>query len=151
MKKFYNPQAVFKLLKGKTNGTLLLSEILPNDLYCTENIQWRELLQHQTEMPAIEVMENLYAVANRLQALRDTVFQSNPITVTSAWRSEKYNKTVGGEDNSFHCKGMAIDFQVKNIMPSHVQDILFNHSGGLGLNSKTFTHMDIGNKRRWSY
>ncbi len=150
MKKTYNPQAIYKLLKGKAeDGTLLLSEILTNDMYCTENIQWRELLLRQTQLPAIEVLENLYAVANRLQAFRDTIFQNNPITITSAWRSEKYNKQIGGEDNSFHCKGMAIDFQVKNIMPSHVQDLLFHHSGGLG-KYRLFSHIDTANKRRWN-
>ena len=155
MKQIYNPQAVFKLLKGKTNGTLLLSEIIPNDMYCTKNFQWGELLQHQTEMPAIEILENLYAVANRLQGYRDTVFQGNPITIDSAWRSVKYNRDIAhGEDHSRHCLGMAIDFKVKNIAPCHVQDLIASNAGGLG-RYNGFTHMDIfmdfaeGN-RRWN-
>ena len=149
MKEFYNPQAVYKLLKGKTDGKKLLSELLPNTLYCTENIQWRELLLHQTELPAIEVLENLYAVANRLQALRDTVFQSNKVTITSAYRSEAYNKKIGGELHSKHCKGMALDFVVQNIAPVQVQSLLANHAGGLGV-YKNFTHIDVSDKRRWN-
>ena len=149
MKKFATPSQVYNLLKGKTNGTKLLSKILPDSCYCTENIQWRELLLHQVELPSLEILTNLYAVANRLQALRDTVFQQNPITINSAFRSEAYNKTIGGEPHSKHCLGQAIDFTVKNIMPQHVQDILINHSGGLGSYPNRFTHIDIANKRRW--
>ena len=148
MKKFATPQQVYNLLKGKTDGKKLLSDILPPLLYCTENIQWRELLLHQVDNPSLEILTNLFGIANRLQAFRDTIFQGNPITINSAYRSPAYNKKIGGEDNSKHCLGQAIDFTVANIMPQHVQDLLVNHSGGLGSYS-SFTHIDGSNKRRW--
>lgn len=103
---------------------------------------------HQKELPTLLVLENLSAVANRLQAFRDTIFQGSQVIITSAWRSVSYNKKIGGEPLSKHTLGQAIDFYVQNSPPSKVQTLIKAHSGGLGA-YKNFTHIDIAAKRRW--
>lgn len=149
MKQTHTPFYIYNLLKSKVDNKKLLLDIIPKDFYCTENIAWSELLIHQTELPQLEVLENLAQIANRLQTLRDTIFNNNSITITSAWRSEKYNKKIGGEPLSKHTQGQAVDIQVANMPPSKVQLLLACHSGGLG-SYKNFTHIDISTKRRWT-
>jgi hypothetical protein len=149
MKQFWTPQRVYEFLKGAYHPNELLSRLLPNGAYCTENFLWAELLVAQTQMPSLLVLENLACVANRLQALRDTVFQNSVVIITSGWRSENYNKEIGGASQSKHLSGQAIDFCVMKFPPSKVQTFLKNFSGGLGA-YRNFTHIDIGAKRRWT-
>jgi len=148
MKQFWAPKSVYDFLQQYHLENELLSRELPQGLYCTENLLWSELLVYQKERPSLVVLENLSAVANRLQALRDSVFQGAQIIVTSAWRCESYNKKIGGEPMSKHVLGQAIDFFVKDYPPSKVQNLLKSFSGGLGA-YKNFTHIDISTKRRW--
>ncbi len=46
---------------------------------------------------------------NRLQAMRDIC--GFPLEVTSGYRNEAHNKAVGGEKNSWHIKGKAVDLK----------------------------------------
>ena len=39
-----------------------------------------------------------------------------PFSPTSAYRSEKHNKAVGGKPNSYHRKGMAFDIPITDDM-----------------------------------
>lgn len=147
MKQIWSPYVVFKFFADFQEGELLSSS-LPHGIYCTENFTWGELLLNQRSKPSIFVLENLSALANRLQAFRDTIFKKSQVIVTSAWRDEKYNKKIGGASGSKHILGQAADIYVKGMPPSAVQLLLKNHSGGLGC-YKNFTHVDIGKKRRW--
>ena len=148
MKQFWTPQSVYNFLKTSHVTGELLSRELPSGAYCTENFCWTELLVNQSEMLNLGILENLACAANRLQALRDTVFGSHAVIVTSAWRSETYNKKIGGEAMSKHILGQAIDFCVHDMPPSKVQTLVAGFSGGLGA-YKDFTHIDISTKRRW--
>ena len=72
-----------------------------------------------------------------------------PIKVLSWCRCEQHNSAVGGASDSYHMKGMAVDFVVKHMTPRQVQAALKDHNGGLG-KYLGWTHCDIGPKRRWS-
>jgi len=104
---------------------------------------WAELLVNQTEIPSLQVLENLLKVAALLQKYKDTLFKGAPVTITSGWRSFNYNKKIGGAPQSYHVKGMALDFTVSGISPAEVQKILDPvHKGGLEY-APTWTHIDI--------
>jgi len=148
MKQFWNANTIYDFLSKQHKNSEILARELPSGVYCTENFLWGELLVNQKELPSLAVLENLSAVSNRLQAFRDTVFQNSSIIITSAWRSETYNKSIGGEPMSKHILGQAIDFVVLKFPPAKVQTFLKSHTGGLG-SYKNFTHIDIASKRRW--
>ena len=52
-------------------------------------------------------------VKNKLQKIRE--YFNEAILITSAYRSKEHNKKVGGSSNSYHLKGEAFDFTIKNI------------------------------------
>ena len=59
--------------------------------------------------PTVEIVANLRNLCeNILQPLRDTY--GKPINVSSAYRSPKLNKVIGGSSTSDHCYGRAVDF-----------------------------------------
>lgn len=72
-----------------------------------------------------------------------------PYIITSGVRCPLVNASVGGEKGSYHQKAMAADGGPKGLSPAEFQrrlDPVWN--GGLG-SYRTFTHVDIGPKRRW--
>jgi len=52
---------------------------------------------------------------SKLQMLRDLV--GEPIRITSGYRCEQYNKSVGGSVNSPHLTGEGADLQVRGMTP----------------------------------
>jgi len=118
-----------------------------------------------SEMP-INVYHNMVKVANQLQTLRNYI--GKPIQVNSAYRSEDYNKQIGGAhkidkngnriETSQHVFGRAADIVIKGMTPIEVSKVIEELidkgdilQGGIGIYS-SFVHYDIrGNKARWDY
>jgi uncharacterized protein YcbK (DUF882 family) len=101
-----------------------------------------------------EVWANIKILAKQLEALRSVL--NAPIHITSAYRSELHNKSIGGKLNSQHLLGKAADIQVKGKSPKQVHKAILKLikdgkmlEGGLGLYD-TFVHYDIrGKASRW--
>lgn len=74
------------------------------------------------------------------------------IRITSGNRCREHNIKVGGAANSYHTKGMAADFQVKDVAPSEVQAYLlatFQNWFGIG-SYAGWTHLDTrSTPARW--
>lgn len=85
-----------------------------------------------------------------LQRLRD--YFNAVVTLNSGCRCIKYNKEVGGADNSQHLLGRAGDITVKGVSPPVVYahlDSNYPLKFGIGL-YETFVHIDTRNVRaRW--
>ena len=88
----------------------------------------------------------------KLQDLR--TYLNKPITITSGYRTDSYNKQCGGADNSYHLKGQAVDIYCSGVKPIVIALWAeFNGLGGIGLyldRSQEFVHIDTRqNKYRW--
>lgn len=112
--------------------------------YATPNFSWQELLTKQKEIPSLEVLNNLLSCARVLEVYREKLFQGSPITITSGWRSHIYNKQLGGAPNSYHCKGMAVDFNLNGYAISKVYELMDKvHWGGVERTGGDWQHIDI--------
>lgn len=105
-------------------------------------------------MPAGDELSNAIMASEMMEAIR-SYLGDRAITVNSWYRTPEYNRQVGGAKNSYHVKGMAVDFTVAGLTPAQVQRKLIQARdsgkldiGGIG-KYKTFTHCDIGPKRTW--
>lgn len=89
-------------------------------------------------------------VNDKLQKIRDHF--KVPVTINSAYRTESYNKKVGGASKSYHMKGQAFDIVVKGISAKDVAlyaETLLKNTGGIGVYSN-FIHIDSRKeKSRW--
>ena len=77
---------------------------------------------------------------NKLDQLRDLVRE--PLTINSSYRSEEYNKSIGGRPKSQHLLGNAVDIHCDNSVLRHK---IVTEAGSLGLTigvAKTFVHVD---------
>ena len=73
------------------------------------------------------------------------------VTITSAYRTPKHNKNVGGTTYSQHLYGRAADIKVQGIAPKDVAEYAETllDEGGIGIYN-TFTHIDVrSTKSRW--
>lgn len=80
------------------------------------------------------------------------VYFDAPIYITSSARCGSHNTKVGGEEDSQHLVGKAVDIVVKGVTPETVQDYFLNkypNSKGIG-SYREFTHIDVRDgKARW--
>lgn len=74
------------------------------------------------------------------------------VTINSAYRTESYNKKIGGATKSQHVNGTAADIVVKGATPLEVAQYvehIMPDSGGIGV-YQSFTHVDVrANRSRW--
>jgi uncharacterized protein YcbK (DUF882 family) len=113
----------------------------------TKNFSLAEFASRDGSPTPPAVIENLKALAEQLQIIRDYV--GHPIKVNSGYRSPAYNKAVGGAQNSQHLLGKAADICIAGkdpeILHFAIQELILKKkikNGGLGL-YKTFVHYDI--------
>lgn len=87
-------------------------------------------------------------VENKLQLIRNAF--NTPVTINSAYRTESYNKKVGGAKSSYHMKGQAFDIVVSGHTPQEVARC----AQSIGINGiiqyNTFVHIDSRNTRYWA-
>lgn len=120
----------------------------------TDNF-WLDEFNCNDGTPVPESMiDNISELADNLQKLRDYI--QKPITITSAYRTPEYNRSIGGVEFSRHTMALAADLKVSGVSPRQLADAIeylisegIMKQGGLG-RYKTFTHYDIrGTRARW--
>tara|TARA_R110002050_G_scaffold26274_2_gene69432 strand:+ start:585 stop:911 length:327 start_codon:yes stop_codon:yes gene_type:complete len=83
--------------------------------YISEHITYNESIKSSTairkgieNIPKEYELQNMGLVAEKVfEPLREWV--KGPIKITSFFRCEELNKTIGGSSKSQHCEGRAID------------------------------------------
>lgn len=70
---------------------------------------------------------------------------NSPVTINSACRCDKHNKSVGGADGSKHKLGIAADIVVKGVSPDDVHKLLIeSYPSQYGIGKyNSFTHIDV--------
>lgn len=124
----------------------------------TQHFSLREFAcRDGTQYPGRWIDSRLRPLCKALEVIREQL-GGRPITINSGYRTETYNRQIGGARNSQHVEGRAADFTVQRRSPSKVHDevlALYNAGelriGGLGAYPR-FTHVDvreIGRLARW--
>lgn len=87
---------------------------------------------------AVEILEKVRAAVGK------------PLIINSAYRDPIHNARVGGAPLSRHKFGDAFDISLSNQTRLQLIAICKNYGfRGLGVNYKSFVHVDLGNKRTW--
>lgn len=87
-----------------------------------------------------------YRLIKELEKLR--IALGKPISITSGYRTGKYNESVGGVRNSMHLTGKAADIQVQGYTPEQVYQVAQQLKfAGIGI-YETFIHLDVREGKR---
>lgn len=121
--------------------------VVPPEGPITAHFSWAEArCKCCGKVPSLEAVR---ITAKWLELVRAVLGQ--PIRVLSWCRCPAHNREVGGEEHSFHLKGMALDFVCKGLAPWQVRLRLTENRdmiGGIG-RYPGFTHVDRGPRRSW--
>lgn len=106
-----------------------------------------------TDVPG-NLMPNVQKLANELQKLRDLL--GLPVKINSGYRTQSYNRKIGGAKNSFHVQAKAADIVVADLSPKqlHAKIEKWIAQGklsfkGVGLYND-FVHVDVRDRKaRW--
>lgn len=85
-----------------------------------------------------------------LEALR-TALGNKPLSINSAYRSERHNRAVGGAKRSKHREGTAFDISCQNHHPTVLRDAAFavGFQAAAWYPRSNFVHIDLGPPRSW--
>ena len=119
-------------------------------IYCI-NRESRILSEHFTaaELASKDGAEELLISLELLEVLEEIREHFNkPVIVNSGYRTPTWNAKVGGEGNSYHCKGMAADIRIKDVSPKEIakfaSEYMKNHGGVICYTN--FVHVDVREK-----
>jgi len=93
--------------------------------------------------------DRLGVLCTMLEVIREAI-GNTPITILSGYRSEAYNRKIGGAKHSQHVQGRAADIKCANWTARQVHEAIMERRvrghlpwlGGLGL-YPTFVHVDV--------
>lgn len=138
----YSPVEVHQFIQKQ--GRSYVAALQEKRMYCTPNFGWWEVFVNQTDIPTLFICTNLFKTTSCVQGLvRSYLFSDKPITITSGWRSQTYNAKVSKYPNSYHTKGMALDFMVHGV-PSTVVRTALDPIWKYGMELNTpHVHLDI--------
>lgn len=100
--------------------------------------------------PSMQERENITRVCRTLELIRTIL--DKPIVVHSLIRPEWYNQMVGGSKDSYHIKGLAVDFHVRGMTCDLVREVLKKHAEQLQICIEdavgtSWVHIDLGTPR----
>ena len=151
-KYFWTPEELHNYYNNLKPGE---SFILPNNVYCTKNFTWNEVLrtnnQYLKSKPSLEILNNLKSTADVLQVYREKI--GKPIIITSSLRTKEEqenmkkaaikNKTKGPSETSLHLEGLALDFVIPGADLKNVQDYLNKVHFGEVEYGNNYTHISL--------
>lgn len=101
----------------------------------------------------VKIADDLVVALEKIRA-----YFKSPVNVNSGYRTENYNKKIGGASKSQHVLGTAADIQIRGVSPRSIAQYAESIGlGGIGLYEysgkdeyRSFAHVDVREKRaRW--
>jgi uncharacterized protein YcbK (DUF882 family) len=120
----------------------------------SKNFDWKEFESKDGAVMPEDIKKNIQALVKDLEVIRSAL--GKPMRISSGYRSPAQNEKVGGKSQSYHMKGMAVDFYVPTLTTKQIRDVIETlisqgkiKQGGLGT-YPTWVHYDNrGTKARW--
>lgn len=143
-------------IRNYSTGETVLAEYCVDNRYqfSAVNLINRVLRDHHTD----EMVQIDLRLVETLRYLRDMLGQPKAaIGVTSGYRSPKTNAWLAKfnervAQNSFHMRGMAVDFRLEGVKTATLHRALLSlkYGGVARYGDANFLHFDVGPMRRWS-
>lgn len=139
-----------KMFKGSNEevtqvGVITYSKLTDGEKRISENFKVKEFA---CKDGSDKILIDTTFVQGPLQDIR-THF-GKPVQINSAYRTDFYNKKVGGANNSYHKKGRAFDIYIKGVTPREIA----KYAASIGIKGviqyNNFVHVDSRETRYWA-
>lgn len=117
---YWIKEAFFMLLMGAVVAAVVIFFIVSNvhaDEKLSPHFKRSEFNQRRDPLPPEQIKVDPRLIA-KLEQLRALV--NRPVVIASGYRSESYNKTIGGAKRSQHMNGKAADIIINGMSPADV-------------------------------
>lgn len=117
---------------------------------------WSEFIKPIDGIPPLEHLKNIKSIATILSIYKHKVFNGKSITITSGYRSLEHHIKIYIEElhytdkskipmGSYHLKGLAADFTVKDFNNKQVYELMdYIHFGGVEFpDNQNRIHIDL--------
>ncbi len=142
---FLTPCARTGAVKQKETGVVEYSLKADGEKSVSKNFKVKEF---KCKDGSDRILVDVDFVKDKLQAIRDHFGAA--VTVNSAYRTESYNRKVGGTSKSYHMTGQAFDIAVKRETPLEVA----RYAQELGVKGiiqyNNFVHVDSRSTKYWA-
>lgn len=139
-------------------GIIVLRKLMSSNTInkkLSTNFDWKEFESNDGAVMPESVKIQIQELAKNLEIIRSAI-GNKKMKISSGYRSPEQNEAVGGKSQSYHMKGMAVDFYVPGMTTKQVRDVIETlisqrkiKQGGIG-KYNTWVHYDIrGTKARW--
>lgn len=128
-----------------------MSWVTPPNMDLTEHFRSVEAVcKHCGQVPSIRIIQE---TADWLEIVR-AALGGYVMHITSWCRCVPHNMAVGGAPNSYHIKGMAVDFVLRGLSLTETKRRVkalqrAGTVGGVGTYS-SWCHIDLGPRRNWN-
>lgn len=146
------PQRLF--IKNKRTGDVFNDIVRQGSLIFDD--AYAELDHLMRDWRRDEVISIDRSLIELLLAVQQETGHEEPITVISGYRSKTTNDMLRQRmrkvaKNSYHIKGMAVDFRIKGVSTGALRQIAMHQKiGGVGYYPRNgFVHLDTGPVRSW--
>lgn len=151
---FASPNKILKSLPisaPKLDRAMIID--LSSKIYGSQNFYWYEALRlpqwdiHCFPQTA-EHMDQMEIMAGKLEKIR-IILGGEPLKITSWYRPGAYNKKIRGATNSYHMRGMAVDFVPDRMSANKAKILIKDYLEELDLRMEDngkgrWIHLDLG-------
>ena len=142
-------QAMFteKLEEGpvKAVGVQTYSKAKDGNTQLSENFKVKEFA---CKDGSDKILVDITFVQTHLQDIRSHF--GKPVIINSAYRTEAYNRKVGGAKCSYHMKGRAFDIHINGVTPQEIA----KYAASIGIPGiiqyNSFVHVDSRDNKYWA-
>ena len=152
-KVYWSTQQVYTHLQNQQNRKIPFS--LPEDVYCTKDFKWNEVLLTKDkffQMPSMEILDNLNELMSVVQRYRTLL--GKKIRINSSWRTKakqddlfrQYKQGLLGNEpskTSLHLEGLAIDISVVDGSDKELQKLVNDTFAGEAEFGGDYTHIGL--------
>lgn len=128
-----------------------LNQFLEEKIPGAPHFKWKEALWlgrlQSYVVPGKAIEKSIIKTAKKMESIRELI--DKPIKVTSWYRPPTYNAMIKGALNSYHTKGLAVDFYVSGMKSDKVRELIFPHLTRFNIRMEdmpgsNWVHIDLG-------
>jgi len=138
---YFVKETIAKFIETKDDFSTYLNSLIINDIQITPDFNLREFCDNRTG--EVKICPKLIYICQKLRN------RAGYLRISSGYRTKMTNEEIGGDEDSLHLKGMAVDLVPRDVSIKELADIAkqFSEIIEIGI-YRCHLHIGIGEGKR---